>query len=216
MVDGILQRSNSASGFNIDEFISNINDQGVARPNRHLFRLYNLPAAFGGDPLVTNLMTTAQNIEFWVEGSVLPGVSAATYPGLRYGYGAAEKRPYMPVFNDIQLSVISDDQQNNSYFWKKWLSIIVNFDLTDGINPQDNTATPYELSYKDDVVLDPQICTFDTAGNLTTAIRLRSAFPAFVGDVRVNWADNNNIMRFPVSLSFIDWYYDFDAMQNGV
>lgn len=215
MVDQITPTSGPlGSGFNIDNFIS-ITATGFARPNRFLLRLYNLPASFSGFSNLTTLQQAANNIEFYCEGAALPGVSTATHTSIRYGYGTAQKNPMLPIFNDINLSVLADDAGNNSYFWRSWVQSIANFNMGGGISPTAG-PTPFELAYRSEFTCDIQITRFDMTGVAAEVIRLREAFPVFVGDSQINWGDNNNVMRIPVSINYVDWYYDVDAMRSGV
>lgn len=215
----------SQSGFNIDDFVAQVSVTGIARPNKHLFRISALPPCFSGNEFAQSLIATNDSLEFYCEGSSIPGISLATHTGIRYGYGSAEKRPFMPIFNDVNLSIFVDDQQDIPFFWKTWIQSTCNYDMSTTINPQSTTNLitvnntpmfPFELAYRSEYTTDCQVFTFDSGGNVTQVIRLREAFPIFVGDIATNWGDNNSIMRLPISLTYVDWHYDADAMTTGV
>jgi hypothetical protein len=195
-------------GFNISTFRSNINGSGVMRSNRFLVRIH-VPVGMQKSPL---LVGTAKYLEYWCEGVNIPGVSLATNEFRRYGYGNYEKKPYVAVTNEVEMSFISDAGGAIWTFFQQWIRMIVNFDMRNGINPAASNGViagqkPFEIAYKEEYISDIQILVFnDHSSTPELVIVLREAYPIFVGDIRLNWADVNTIARIPVSLTMYDWY----------
>lgn len=174
---------------------------------------FPLPIGMRGNEKESELISTNRDLEFWCEGTNIPGIGLATHPVLRYGYGAVEKKPASPSFNDVNFSIIGDGKADNWTFFKSWISMINNFDLRNGINPDTvntkiagKSQSPYELAYKYEYASDVNILVFDDTGKSTFDIILRDAYPIFLGDIQLNWSDNNTIMKIPVSFTFQDWY----------
>lgn len=161
-------------------------------------------------------------MEFWCRGASLPGVSLATHNIFRYGYGAAEKRPFLPVFNDVNLTIFGDRKGDNIMYFKEWIRSIDNYRMAHSINGDSNAAKntvnnepadPFEISYKKEYAVDLQIVIFTNDGEPSVVVKMRDAFPVFVGDITSDWQDNGTVLQIPVSFTFTDWFYDYSTTQ---
>ncbi len=200
-------------GFNIERFRSQISAKGIQKPNKFLIQM-GIPS--GLQTFLTNTTYTqvVNNIQYWAEASQIPGIMLQMRQILRYGYGATEKKPFAPTFNDISLTILADGKAENWTLFQQWIKFINNYDMRGGLTVLDattgaiqaNTQDVYELSYKNEYAINLDIIGFNDAGTETFHIVLREAFPIFVGDIPLNWQDNNNLMRIPVSFTFSDWY----------
>lgn len=201
-----------ASGFDLNVFQANIAKNGVLRTSKFLVR-FPLPNTMAGDPS----SSVQRYLELWAEATNIPGVILATGNVTRYGYGAQEKKPFAPQNADVNCSFISDGNGAVWTFFQKWMKTIVNYDLRAGVNASTgwNGATPFEVAYKADYVSDINIQMFDDTGVNKLSIILREAFPIFVGDIQLHWSDQNNIVRVPVSFTFLDWYNDNVAVNTS-
>ena len=206
----------STQGFDVSTFRANINGSGLMRTNRFLVRIF-VPPGMRTSPL---LVGTAKYLEYWCEGINIPGVSLATNEVRRYGYGNYEKKPYVAVTNDVEISLISDAGAAIWTFFQQWVRMIVNFDMRNGINPDVPNGVlagqrPFQIAYKAEYVSDIQILVFnDHSTTPELVVVLREAYPIFVGDIRMNWADTNSIARIPVTLTMYDWYNTTLAFNN--
>ena len=90
------------AGFNISTFRSVVNKSGVMRNNKFLARIpmpYGMTFARTGGK--SRLQEASRYLEVWCESTNIPGVSLATNGIRRYGYGNVEKKPYVPVSNEL-------------------------------------------------------------------------------------------------------------------
>lgn len=203
-----------ARGFNVSEFRSEIAKKDILRTNRYLVEFF-LPTGLVGLEDSEILTQTVRSMEFWVESATIPGTSMVTHDIRRYGYGPLEKRPVAPMFMDCTMTVLSDAQSDNWRFFKRWQQLVTNFEAREGIvgtqaplrsNGNITNAAPYEVAYRTEYVSDVRIIAYDLEGNPAKIVVLREAFPINVGDIAVSWADNNSVMRFPVILSYLDFF----------
>jgi hypothetical protein len=178
------------------------------------------PALFGGSG------TTSQLIEFLCDSASIPAVALATADVRRYGYGAVEKKPYAPLFTDVNLTFMLDGNAETYNFIYAWISLICNFRWTTnesggggittptGILPNQN---PYELAYKDDYVSTVKIKVYDPTAppEPNLQVNLRDAYPTFLGDLPLNWASDDPYIKVPVTFTFMDWYTVFPAPLVG-
>lgn len=223
-------------GFNIATFSAQIASRGLQRPNKFLLRIDQAPSFLASSatnltlsnsiqaqgqatPSInappglapqpdTALQDTVNAIEYWVQAATLPGMQAGTRQLNRYGYGVVEKKPFSPVFNDATFTFVGDGFGINWQFLVDWLNTVVRFDVSRGIYPQTDAIVPYEIFYKSDYIANLRVITFNDAGTVTSQVVMREAFPISMQDLPLNWADNNQIMRIPITFAYMDWFSD--------
>lgn len=203
------------TGFNIQNFSKQINKNGVLRNNKFLMS-FTPPKILLDHRSYKN--EVIKNIEFWCDSFNIPGVSLATSEIRRYGYGVMEKKPYVPMFNDITFTFYNDSSSYILSYFQSWLRLISNYDTFQGINGTNrgviNNHLPYEMSYKDDYTTTIQLTVFKDTGEKSIRINCTSAFPISVGDLPMNWNDTGSIMKIPVVMTFMDWYEERE-IKNG-
>jgi len=196
--------------FSIPDFTATLNAvNGLLRNNKYICRV-NAPAILIGSQ-------DAQIVEFLCDSSSIPAVALATADIRRYGYGAVEKKPYAPLFTDVNMTFMMDGMSKTYNFLYDWISLIINYRFTNdqdaaggitsttGILPNQH---PYELAYKDDYATTIQLMLFDpTAPDVPNLqVNLRDAYPTFLGDLPLNWASTDPYIKIPVTFTFMDWY----------
>jgi hypothetical protein len=152
--------------------------------------------------------TTDKMLELWCKGTNLPGVALVHSEVRRFGYGNFEKKPHVSLNNDVNLQFISDAGASIWTFFQQWMRLIVNYDVRNGIAGKSGVTgqTPYEVTYKDKYISNVNIIVFDQAGNVAVSVVLREAYPIFIGDIQLNWEDNNQAALVPVTFTMFDWY----------
>lgn len=153
-------------------------------------------------------------VNLYCEQANIPGIAMDVAPIRRFGYGPIEKKPYAPTFNDASLLFRSDGA---GLLWKylhSWFRLVINYQNQSGLNAQSGILQgqhPFELGYKQDYVTDITIDAFDDMGNIAIRTVLRQAYPIFIGDIQMAWADKNNYVKIPATFTFIDWYQSDSA-----
>ncbi len=198
---------NEPSGFNIANFKAKIESRGILKNNKFQVR-FNAPGEFkAANPgLMSAFNSVDKDMVFWADGAAIPGISLSLRPLLHYGYGATEKKPVAPVFNDIRMSIINDGTNDNWNFFQQWVNFIVKFDFRNNFSDKDNQNTIWEVRYKSSYATNIQIVEYDDSGKPVMNIILQDAFPFAVQDIPLNWADNTNVQRVPVEFTFRDYY----------
>lgn len=200
-----------ASAPSLNEFRQAIFSKGGYLPQNKF--LVTMPIPSGLRNLNSNIYEGMGDvIQFYIERVNLPGVQVTTTDVYRYGYGVVQKKPYSATFADLTMSVHSDQQGLVLRFFQNWIKMIFNYDFRGG-SMFDQTGIlpsqlPYELSYMDDYVVDMSITVFNYKNEPALIVNLHNAFPIFVGDVGLNWADNSQIMRIPVTFTYRNWQTD--------
>jgi len=201
------------AGFNIRDFTSHINSNGMMRNNKFLVRM-PYPAGFDGSSEPIN---TSRYLELWCESATLPGITMSASGNKRYGYGPTEKYVTSPEFNGCSMIFMGDSKGAILQYLQKWMMLSCNFDARygqgwgTGYDTRTNTLTgtnppTYQIAYKNDYVVDVNIKIFNETGANPINMYLREAFPINIGDINLNWGDTNDYMKIPVEFAFTDWY----------
>jgi hypothetical protein len=211
-----------ADGFNINELNAELARSGVMRNNKFLVE-FPMPLSLRNTTGIEQLTDTNRVLSLYCEGANLPGIALLTEDIRRYGYGPNEKKPYAPIFTDVNLTFRGDSNGNVWTFMNAWMKAAVNYEYRTGMNTTSGPVRnqyPSEVGYKFDwdnqegYVTDTTIHVFDDTGAETIKVVLREAFPIFVGDIPLNWSARSDYMRIPVTLSFFDWYNELVPTNN--
>lgn len=202
--------------FNINEISAEISRSGILRNNKFLVE-FSMPYSLRNTTGFDQLSGTNQVLSLYCEGANLPGVALLTEDIRRYGYGPNEKKPYTPIFTDVNLVFRGDAGGSIWSFMNVWMKCAVNYEYRTGMNTLSGPVPnqyPSEVGYKLDhtnqegYATDTTIRVYSEDGNETVRVILREAYPIFVGDIPLNWNARSDYMRIPVTLTFFDWYND--------
>lgn len=199
--------------FNINDFKSAVqNHGGLARNNKYRVMI-PIPVVLLSSQDSEKTTATVRDIEYFADSARAPGIAMSVHPALRYGYGSVERKPFSPLFTDITFTFLCDGKGDIRRYFTRWMKGINNFDLREGITTEKfgNQGT-YELSYKQEYMVDLSVESYNDAGEVTNKVILREAYPIFVGELGYNWVDPN-FSRLPVTFTMIDWYEE--EVNNG-
>lgn len=182
----------------ISGFRSTINNlNGLQRPNHFYVTIPNPPILQGDiGPIL---------LPFLTESASIPGVSLATSEVRRYGYGPTEKKPYLPVFIDQQMTFFGDAAGTVHKFFYKWMNGIVKYDEFPLGKPGFNGVRPFEVEYKRQYAVDITITAIDEVDRKIMEIKLYDAFPIFLGDVNMSWSQTDSFVSIPVTFTYYKW-----------
>ena len=201
-------------GFNVDEFRSRVSDAGGLTRNNKFRLVVTPPQIFTGiapDKRTTTLQQTishAKYLEFFCYATSIPGLALNTHEYRRYTYGLAEKRPVAVQFRDITLSIYFDNQRRNYDFFKSWIETIFTHDARNTIDDL------FIVDYKENYASTLELFVYNDAGILIAKYVMTEAFPIAIGDMPVNWADTNNLLKIPVTFTFYTMYNEFSWLES--
>lgn len=202
--------------FSINEISSEVARSGVLRNNKFLVE-FPMPIALRNTTGFNTLADTNRVLSLYCEGTNLPGVALLTEDIRRYGYGPNEKKPYAPIFTDVNLTFRGDAGGNVWTFLNAWMKCAINYEYRTGMNTPSGPVSnqfPHEVGYKDGYATDTTIRLFSDDGAETVRVILREAYPIFVGDIPLNWSSRSDYMRIPVTMTFFDWFNDLVPSNN--
>lgn len=148
----------------------------------------NLPRIFLGDRNA-NAFNVINDLSYLCEATELPGRRVDTVD-LRY-YGPNFKVPYQPVYDDISMTFVCRNDQQEREFFDDWM---------EKINPSDT----YNFNYKDDYSTTITMFQFDDQSLPSYAFTIYEAYPIFVNPQPVTWVDDN-FQRLTVTFTYMNW-----------
>lgn len=210
--------------FDISAFQSEINQLGILKPSHFTVQfpvpngLQGLTDAFQQLPISGNqsAVDTSRRVSMLVESAPMPGVALATHEVRRYGVGHFERKPYVPIFTDINMVFRSDMNGAVWHFLRSWMRLAVNYEArqgfssASGVKPNQYTG---DVAYKMDYAVDMTVTSYRGDGEAASQVVLREAYPIFVAEVPLSWAAVNDYIRIPVTISYFDW---FETSQQSI
>lgn len=191
--------------FTIGDFVSAANSvKGFQRLNRYRVRFSTPPGLFNQRSVNSQIPANEVNrlMEFWCNTADLPGAALLARPIVRYGFGASQKKPTAPLFNDMMMTFYGDSRNTNLNFFHDWKNLIVNFDDATPKTGQDI----YELSYKAEYAVQCMMTLFDQAGNETYSVIMRDLYPVLIPETKMSMDPQPTVMQIVVLFTYFDWY----------
>lgn len=116
------------------------------------------------------------------------------------GYGLVEKRPNSINFEDFTVSILGDAKGQVLEFVQRWMALITNFDEDSEVSAD---GVPAEMfNYPEEYWGTVELYLYDITAQIYKTYTLKKAFPVNIGAVELGWAQNDTIMRVPVSFSY--------------
>ena len=203
--------SNPNGGFNVQNFMSQINETGFVRPTLFL-AIITLPRIITGyDQKQLTLLTHSVS---------LPGVSFITSDNIRrYGMGQIESRPYAVSQTDIDFTFYVDGYATINKFFYEWMNNIVPSNVDSNLTvPRGSDGSRFYLSnYKEDYVTTIEFLVFNEFSNKVMSAKLREAYPLALNPLTMDWDARDQVAQLNVSFKFTDWtntFYDVEPNQG--
>jgi hypothetical protein len=202
--------------FNVNDFKSKVNELGVLKTSSVHVQIF--PTQGFGLNTFGQFNKVYNDIQFSAEATNIPGVSLATTEIRRHGYGVIEKKPYVPIFTDINMVFRSDSKGELYQFFQTWMKMIINFDGRHSINTVSGvlpSQAMYEVAYKTSYMSTVLINLSDNQGKEQLRIALTEAYPIFLGEIPLAWQAVNDYVKIPIKFTFKDWYMEDRAIINS-
>lgn len=188
-----------------------LNKFGGVQRNSHFYVTLPVPNKLKGNTGSNDL--TINELSLLCEAAALPGVSLATSEIKRYGYGVFEKKPHSVIFTDQTLTFMGDNSGKIHRFFYIWMNSILKFDTKHtqlGENKY-GIGEPFSVEYKKqdnglpNYCVDIKITCINEAELKIQELTLMDAYPIFLGDVQLSWAETDSFVRFPVTFTYTNW-----------
>jgi hypothetical protein len=188
--------------FKLQEFISSINTDGLARTSVYEV-IISPPVSLQLDAGVQKMMTLrCQDVQLpELDFQVLQYYTKTIGPGERRVMGL---NPY----KIIPMELIIDKGLKIRQFFENWMQYIVNYDSPSAYASIKGGQLPYEMSYKEEYVGTVDIRVWpngmQTGEDTDPPIvyQLQNAYPVNMGNVGLNWNNTDRAMILPIGFTY--------------
>lgn len=175
----------------LEEFISKVKKDGMARTNRYSVIL--------GSPISVKQAQTSsgyipagtdmQGLLLYCDQVQLPGVNYATIQNRTFG--ELREVPYDRMFETINMSFYVDNNMSVKAFFDQWMSSIQ--------NPSSRTFNYYE-NYITDMIIQVE----DLKDEKRYEVKLFECYPKSVGSIQMDYA-SKEVMKVQVTMQYKYW-----------
>lgn len=164
----------------LQDFISQVKHNGLARTNRYSIILPNILG-----------INEARLIGMYCDQLQLPSSNVSTQPNRTWG--ETREAPTEKLYENITLSVYCDTSMIVKSYFDTWI---------DKIQNPDTRAFNYYKSYIEDVVINVETVKEDGAS--VYGVKLYECYPKSIGAVTMDYS-SNNVMKLSVTLTYKYW-----------
>lgn len=204
-------------------FVADINSRGVVKKSR-----FDVVVK---DPIFTNL-----GLQLRCEGVKIPGIQALTQEFKQYGGKPNMKLPSGRAHEDITLTFLLSKSMAERHFFENWIHNITNFE-TNNVAYYTEAAKDVDINIYDEaqevgfadsrllpLIAAPENLPPNIPSNtnrsvgqsiLLNKITLLSAIPTRIDNIDASWADNDQLLRFSVSLTYEQIVYHKSGSNKG-
>lgn len=190
--------------FKLQEFISSINTDGVART--HSYEVIITPPT-GLGALATNaqrlLTLRCQEVD-------LPEIDFQVTQYYKKVIGPGERRVTgMSQYKIIPMQFIVDGDLKIREFFENWMQYIVNYGDSGNYSTLNSDQFPYEVAYKNEYVGTVTIKVYptglktgDSSEQSNKVYTLYNAYPINMGNVQLRWSNFDQNMTLPIGFTY--------------
>lgn len=172
-------------------------------------RISKLAGGLGEKPM--QMADVQQNLYFFCNSAIMPGISLAPIDFKQHGYGMTDRRPNSGVVDQLTLTFTLDNGGMIMKFFHNSLNQVFNYNVNGNdmhsvqtLNSKE--AQPFEFGYHDDYIHDElRLTHLKPDGSPITQYTFHGAYPVQIGDVSLSWAANDEIALLPVGFMYRNW-----------
>lgn len=183
--------------FRIQDFITNLDQQGMTAHANHFDCSMSLPYA-----LYVASNFTSQQLQMVCEASELPGIDIQSLDYRHYGF--TKHLPQHINYAPLSLTFYCTAQMQEKLLFDTWMAQCV--DVNSGLVTYrlDSSGNP---QYETDITVNQ----YDPAGDLIYSVKVLEAFPISVSALNTNWSDDS-VHRLNVQFLYTKW---LNMLQQG-
>jgi hypothetical protein len=176
-----------SSYFSIDNFLTEVRDRGVARPNRFEVT-FPLPSGLSNSDEVPDNRLVC----LFCESANLPSKTIGVKN--QKIYGPSYPRPFNSEYGDtVSMTFLVDSEMDVKGFFDAWMNIIVD---------------PYQyfVYYPDNYTVPITISQLDEEDNKTYSVTLEDAFPRNIALMDLSQSSQNSAHKLNVTFTYRRWF----------
>lgn len=180
----IVVRETSNKSFSVEDFRKSFN-KGTASP-----ALFNFTVFGKGD--------VGEKLSTRVKTAHLPDLGIETY---QHSYnGIPVKYPLQNATDNLSIEVIASSNLLERNFFIEWQKEIIDYNTS-------SSEPTYNVGYLKDYAHKGQLDLYDVSTKRTIKYEFENMWPVNVGQVQLDWSLKDEVIVFPVTLSYSYWTY---------
>lgn len=191
--------------FNIQNFISHINQTGTLKNNSFEVRIAMPEMLRAGIQGIVGRQTEDM-IRLRAEKVTLPGINMDMTETKRYGVGPVSKAPTNVNYTNINIEFLETQNQQIYKLFYEWVT--TTFDFTGAGGGRNPPVPRYNTEYARYYSTDMTIDVYRQDSQRVSRIRVIDAFPISISDKSLSWSDNNSTNKVDVAFQFKEWLID--------
>lgn len=187
--------------FNIDAFRAALRYDG-ARQN--LFEVTMPFPALAQVGVSTDGQSVSDTMRFMCRAAQLPGSTVGSIP-VNY-FGRESKHAGNRVFTEWTLTLINDEDFKIKNAFELWMN---------GLNSHQGNLRDVAFASPASYTVDATIVQYGKTGDVLKSYTMNGAFPIDISPIDVDWAANDTIEEYAITLSYQYWISDPNNNKTG-
>lgn len=190
--------------FNVQNIVSSLNKQGVAKTSHFEVQLTSPFGSYGDQ----------RDMMYRADAAELPGRVITTVDGYRpANYGPITKIAYGQIYADATITfLLSEDMREKEYF-ELWQNLMVQTGAFEGTaggrDAEKFTTSKFNPNYYDNYVGTMVVRQYGSGGELRTIHTFNEVMPIIVQPIQMNWNDDA-IARLTVTFAYRNYKVAFN------
>ena len=168
----------------LNDFISSVKAEGLARTNRFLVRIAVPPILNG-----TTDTVALRKLELYCETAQLPGLSLSTQQARTFG--EFREMPYERLFDNITLTFMIDNTFDTKAFFDSWINSVQ--------KPGSRT-----FNYYSEYTSSIDIIVLDSLDAERYSVKLYECYPKAITPIGLDYG-SKEVMKLQVSINYRYW-----------
>jgi len=180
--------------FNLNNFKSDINDQGVLKQNS-----YDVYIGMPLIPVGNGSIDSSRKLKIRTESAAIPGSSFSSVDNYRpYGFGKTYNIPYSYIPQEISCTHLVDRDGDMYKIITDWMNNIVDYQG----RRETVGGNHYSAYYLDEYKGSMSIYVYSPIGDLVKRVELKEVYPISLDQIQMSWSASNEIVRINVNYRY--------------
>lgn len=180
--------------FNINEFRAKIDARGG--PSRNNLFVVEFSGGVIGE-------TVGSDLRFFCQSIKLPGLDIESMEYMPQAFGLPQAMPMRLKAGDLSTVFMIDSSHSMFFIFHKWMSFIINYDVSGGIFSSVRDRLPYEIGYKDNYYSTMTVKHYTTSNtNAYYEYKFNDVFPTQIEGTTLSWSDNDSYTTAAINFSY--------------
>lgn len=180
--------------FNLNEFKSNISDEGLLKQNS-----YDVYIGMPTIPVGRGNIDSSRKLKIRTETVAIPGSSFASVDNYRpYGFGKLYNIPHSYIPQEIVCTHLVDRSGDVYKIITDWMDNVVQFQGRRG----STNGTHYSAYYHEEYAGSMTIYVYNPIGEIVKQVLVKEVYPTSLDQIQMSWSASDELVRINVTYRY--------------